>query len=80
MNSYQWALEIILTLLLSATLFYALRLERTIGVLRSDRVGLGDVLASIRTALDDAERGIQALQNMADHTGHALTVEIEKAG
>ncbi len=72
-------LEIILILLLSATLFYALRLERTIGVLRSDRAGLGEVLASIRTALDNADRGIQGLQNMADHTGRALTLEVEKA-
>jgi len=79
MNSYQWALEIILTLLLAATLFFALRLERTIGVLRSDRAGLGEVLASIRTALNDAERGIQALQDMADHTGRGLTLEIDKA-
>jgi hypothetical protein len=63
----------------SATLFYAMRLERTIRLLRSDRVGLGEVLASIRTALDDAGRGVQRLQNMADNTGRALTQEIEVA-
>ncbi len=79
MTAWQWALELVLILLLAATLFYAMRLERTIGVLRTDRAGLGDVLASIRTALDDAERGIQALQNMGDHTGRALTLEIEQA-
>jgi hypothetical protein len=79
MSATQWALEIVLTLLLGATLFYALRLERTIRVLQSDRVGLGDVLLAIRTALDDADRGIQTLQNMADHTSRALTLEIETA-
>ena len=79
MSSTQWVLELILTLLLGATLFYALRLERTIRILQSDRIGLGDVLRSIRTALDDADRGIQTLQNMADNTSRALTLEIETA-
>ncbi len=79
MSPYQWALEIILIGLLSATLFYAMRLERTISVLRNDRAALGDVLASIRNALDDAERGIQSLQYIADGTGRALTSEIELA-
>jgi hypothetical protein len=79
MNDAQWVLELVLTVLLGATLFYALRLERTIRVLQSDRIGLGDVLLSIRTALDDADRGIQLLQNMADHTSRALNLEIETA-
>lgn len=79
MSSIQWVLELVLTLLLGATLFYAMRLERTIRILQSDRIGLGDVLFSIRTALDDAERGIQSLQHMADHTGRALTLEIDSA-
>jgi hypothetical protein len=79
MTSYQWVLELILIGLLSATLFYAMRLERTIGVLRNDRVALGDVLSSIRNALDDAERGVQSLQHIADGTGRALTSEIETA-
>ena len=79
MSLWQWVLELILVALLGATLFYALRLERTIGVLRRDRIGLGDVLTSIRNALDDAERGIQSLQSMADGTGRALSREIEAA-
>jgi len=79
MSIYQWGLELVLIVLLGATLFYAMRLERTIGVLRKDRVGLGDVLAAIRTALDDAERGIQSLQHLADVTGGALTKKIEAA-
>jgi hypothetical protein len=79
MTAAQWVLEPVLILLLGATLFYALRLERTIRVLQSDRMGLGDVLQSIRTALDDADRGIQLLQNMADHTSRALNLEIETA-
>ena len=29
--------------------------------------------------LDDADRGVQLLQNMADHTSRALTLEIETA-
>jgi hypothetical protein len=79
MSVWQWALEIILIILLGATLFYAMRLERSIGVLRRDRAGLGDVLASIRIALDDAERGIQSLRQMADVTGGGLSREIEAA-
>ncbi len=79
MSSSQWVLELVLILLLGATLFYAMRLERSIRILQSDRIGLGEVLLSIRTALDDADRGIQTLQSMADHTGRALTLEIETA-
>jgi hypothetical protein len=79
MSLWQWALQLILAVLLGATLFYAVRLERSIGVLRRDRAGLGDVLAAIRHALDDAERGIQSLQSLADVTGRALTAEIETA-
>lgn len=79
MSSWQWVLELVLIALLGATLFYALRLERSIGVLRRDRVGLGDVLAAIRTALDDAQAGIESLRTMADGTGRALTQEIEAA-
>lgn len=79
MSAWQWGLELVLVALLGATLFYAMRLERSIGVLRKDRVGLGDVLASIRIALDDAERGIQSLQAMADGTGRALSQEIQAA-
>lgn len=79
MSPWTWALELILIVLLGATLFYAMRLERSIGVLRSDRAGLGDVLTTIRKALDDAERGIQSLQTMANITGRALSAEIETA-
>jgi hypothetical protein len=79
MSIYQWGLELVLIVLLGATLLYAMRLERTIGVLRKDRVGLGDVLNAIRTALDDAERGIQSLHHLADVTGSALSREIEAA-
>jgi hypothetical protein len=76
MNAWAWALELILIALLVATLFYAMRLERSIGVLRKDRAGLSDVLSTIRTALDDADRGLQSLQHMADVTGRALTGQI----
>jgi len=79
MSLWQWGLELVLVILLGATLFYAMRLERCIGVLRKDGVGLGDVLASIRMALDHAERGIQALQTMADGTGRSLNAEIDAA-
>jgi hypothetical protein len=79
MSSYQWILELILIGLLGATLFYAMRLERTISVLRKDRVALGEVLSSIKNALDDAERGVDSLRHMADGTGRALTSEIEAA-
>jgi uncharacterized protein YoxC len=79
MSIWQWVLELVLIALLGATLFYALRLERIIGVLRRDRVGLGDVLATIRAALDDAQAGIEALRSMADGTGRALTRDIEAA-
>ena len=80
MSVWAWSLQLVLVVLLAATLFYALRLERSIGMLRSDRAGLGNALAAIRAALDDAERGIQALQGMAEGTARRLTLEVEAAG
>lgn len=79
MSIWQWTLELVLIVLLAATLFYALRLERSIAILRKDRGALSDVLAAIRTALDDADRGIQTLQGMAEGTGRALHQEVEAA-
>ncbi len=79
MTAWQWPLEIVLIALLGTTLFYALRLERSIGLLRRDRENLGEVLAAIRQALDDAERGIQSLRQAADISGRALAREVEVA-
>ena len=79
MNAWQWPLEIVLIGLLAMTLFYALRLERSLNLLRRDRENLGEVLASIGLALDDAERGIQALRQAAELSGRALAREVEAA-
>ncbi len=76
MSIWAWVLELVLVAMLAATLFYAMRLERSISVLRKDRAGLTDVLSTIRKALDDADRGIQSLQHMADVTGRSLTGQI----
>ena len=41
----EWVLEIVLVLMLAATLFHALRLERALGVLKRDRTQLEELVA-----------------------------------
>jgi prefoldin subunit 5 len=79
MSVWDWLLELTLIVLLGATLFHALRLERGIAVLRRDRLALTEILASIHSALADAERGVRTLQRAADDIGGGLATNIEAA-
>ena len=49
MLAMEWLLEIVLVLLLAATLFHAIRLERALGVLKHDRAALQELVCEFRS-------------------------------
>ncbi len=72
MGTSQWLLEIALTLLLAATLFHALRLERALGVLKRDRATLEALVKDFNASTREAEAGIERLRAAADTIGRDL--------
>ena len=76
----QLALDAVLICLLAATLFYALRLERAVGVLKQDRGGLEQLVAAFDAATHQAEQGVERLRNSAESTGQLLSRQIDRAG
>ena len=76
----EWALELLLSLLLAATLFHALRLERALGVLKRDRVALEALVETFNSSTRLAEQGIDRLRSSAEGTGRQLSHQIEVAG
>jgi hypothetical protein len=73
----EWILEAVLVLLLAATLFHALRLERALGVLKRDRAVLEDLVASFNASTRQAEAGIDQLRVAADGAGRQMARQIE---
>jgi Domain of unknown function (DUF6468) len=79
MPDMQWILEIVLVVLLAATLFHAVRLERALGVLKRDRVLLEDLVSGFNASTRHAEAGIDRLRAAADGAGRQLARQIEAA-
>lgn len=77
MGSWQWLLELCLVGLLGATLFYALRLERALGVLKRDRNSLEAVFGELNTNFCEAEAGIERLRAVADGAGQQVARQID---
>ncbi|HET9019663.1 MAG TPA: DUF6468 domain-containing protein [Acetobacteraceae bacterium] len=75
----QWALDLVLIVLLAATLFHALRLERALGVLKRDRAALEDLVAGFNTGTQQAEQGIARLREAADGAGRQIAKQLEAA-
>jgi len=73
----EWILEAVLVLLLAATLFHALRLERALGVLKRDRAVLEDLVTSFNASTRQAETGIEQLRIAADGAGRQMARQIE---
>ncbi len=48
MAGMEWTLEIVLVVLLGATLFQAVKLERALGVLKRDRASLESLVAALQ--------------------------------
>jgi hypothetical protein len=75
----QWLLELVLILLLAATLFHAMRLERALGVLKRDRAVLEELVAGFNESTRQAESGIERLRSAADGAGRQIGKQIEQA-
>ena len=79
MNNMQWILEILLTGLLSVTLFHALRLEKALGVLRRDRAALEELVIGFNESTRQAEGGIERLRAVADGAGRQIARHVDQA-
>lgn len=75
----EWALDLILIVLLTATLFHAMRLERALGVLKRDRAALEELVRAFNASTLMAEQGIERLRNSADNVGSQITRQIDVA-
>ncbi len=80
MPTMEWTLEIVLTVLLAATLVQAIRLERALGVLKRDRASLEALVAGFNVSTNQAESGIQKLRAAADGTGRHIEEQLTKSG
>ena len=67
----EWLLETALLVLLAATLFHAMRLERALGVLKRDRAALEELVAGFNSSTRAAEQGIERLRAAAEGRGPA---------
>lgn len=72
-------LEIVLVVLLGATLYQAIRLERALAVLKRDRSSLESLVAGFNTSTHQAESGIQRLRAAADGAGSQIENQLIKS-
>lgn len=79
MAGMEWVLEIALVVLLAATLFHALRLERALGVLKRDRAALEEMISGFNASTRQAEAGIERLRLAADGAARLLARQSEAA-
>lgn len=80
MATLTWGLEALLTLLLAATLWYAVRLERRLGVLRRDNAALEALVAGFNDATARAEASTAKLRAAAEGAGKQMAEQLESAG
>jgi hypothetical protein len=79
MGAMEWALEFVLVVLLAATLFHAVRLERALGALKRDRVSVQELIAGFNAGTRQAEIGIERLRAAADGAGQQIARHIDAA-
>jgi hypothetical protein len=79
MDGMEWLLEIVLVMLLGATLFQAIRLERALGVMKRDRASLESLVVGFNTSTHQAESGIQQLRAAADGAGRNIESQLCKS-
>ncbi len=80
MAGLEWLLETVLVVLLAATLFHAMRLERALGVLKRDRAALEELIAGFNASTRQAEAGIEQLRAATDGAGRQIAKQIDGAG
>jgi hypothetical protein len=79
MVAMEWTLEIALVVLLGATLFQAIRLERALTVLKRDRSSLESLVVGFNASTHQAENGIQRLRSAADGAGRDIEAQLIKS-
>lgn len=79
MAGMEWTLEIVLVVLLGATLFQAVKLERALGVLKRDRASLESLVAHFNASTRQAESGIQRLHAAVDGAGHEINDQLTRS-
>ena len=79
MGNAQVLLEVALLVLLTVTLFHALRLERALGVLKRDRAVLEELVKGFNESTRQAETGIERLRSTADGAGRQMARQTETA-
>ena len=72
----EWILEIVLVVLLVATLLQAVRLERALGILKRDRSSLESLVAGFNASTRQAENGIERLRAAADGAGRQIERQV----
>ena len=80
MSDIQWLFEALLVVLLVATLFHAIRLERALVILRRDRAAFDALIAGFNDSTRLAEDGAERLRLAADGAGKQISRQIERAG
>jgi uncharacterized protein DUF6468 len=75
----EWTLEILLVVLLGATLFQAIKLERALGVLKRDRAALESLVVHFNTSTHQAEKGIERLRAAVDGAGRDIDNQLTKS-
>ena len=78
MQNLDWGLELVLVALLAITLVHAIRLERALRAMRSDRASLGDAIAGFDDSARQAEAGIGRLHLVSAETAQALAQRLEQ--
>src|ERR1700684_2323480 len=79
MAGMEWILDIALVVLLTATLFHAVRLERALGVLKRDRAALESLVESFNASTHAAESGVERLRAATDGAGRQIQRQIDVA-
>lgn len=80
LGGVEWWLQLVVLVLLGATLFHAVRLERALGALRRDRTQLEALLAGLDASTQEAQAGLERLRGMADGAGKAAARQADLAG
>ncbi len=79
MPDMEWMLNILLMVMLGATLFHAVRLERALGALKRDRSALEALVGTFNDSTRAAESGIERLRVATDGAGRQIQRQIETA-
>ena len=79
MSGPEWLLEVVLMVMLAATMFHALRLERALGMLRRDRAALEELVNGFNDSTRQAEEGIERLRAAADGAGRQIARHVDQA-